>query len=472
MSDFLLEMSKNPQVRKIIKSTGLPVPMPPELARASGPYEAKFLQGKSVLLSSRADARLSSRLLKVLDASGADILLPESAHLSTLAHDLAIATELLPEESTQPLHAIIFDATRFEKTAQLDALHTFFGPVMRQLARNGRIIVLGPAYEDAASSSQAAVVGALEGFMRSVAKEIGKKGSTAMLLRVQKGAEDRVEGALRFFLSAHAAYIDGQPLTLTARVQSGETPGFVQPLAGKIALVTGAARGIGKATARRLAAEGAHVVALDLPHDESALASVAGEVGGDSLPLDLTAPDAARRIASFLTSRHGGVDIVVHNAGVTRDKTLARMKPEQWALTLDVNLRAIEAITAHLLEQEVLREDARIICLASVAGIAGNMGQTNYAASKSGVISYVKYMAEELAPKGITINAIAPGFIETRMTAAIPVAVREVGRRLNNLSQGGQPVDVAEAITFLATPGASSITGQVLRVCGGMMLGA
>jgi 3-oxoacyl-[acyl-carrier protein] reductase len=136
-----------------------------------------------------------------------------------------------------------------------------------------------------------------------------------------------------------------------------------------------------------------------------------------------------------------------------------------------VNLTSVHRITERLLGG-LLRDEGRIICLSSVAGIGGNMGQTNYSASKAGVIGLVRYFARLLANRGITANAIAPGFIETRLTAAIPVAIREVGRRLNNLGQGGQPIDVANAIDFLASPGAQGITGQVLRVCGGAMIGA
>lgn len=473
MSDLLLELSQNPQFRKLVKTTGLPLPMPPQLARGDGGYVDNFLEGKTVALWSKAGSDAATRLLPVLSAAGASIQVPEGVELSDMAEALGVEIGTLSTEEVGALDAIVFDGTTLESTQELDALHTFFGPIIRALGMSGRVLILGRPASDAENASQAAVSGALEGFMRSVAKEIGKKGSTAQLLRVSKNAEDRLEGPVRFFLSPYSAYVDGQPMRVCTRVE-GDAIGlpFTEALAGKVALVTGAARGIGKATAKRLAAEGAHVIALDLPFDTEALTAVAKEVGGDSLPLDLTSEDAAQRIENFVKARHGGLDIVVHNAGVTRDKTLARMSPEQWQLALDVNLRAVEKVTAHLLDTDAIRANGRIVCLASVAGIAGNMGQTNYAASKSGLISYVRYMATPLAAKGICINAIAPGFIETRMTAAIPVAVREVGRRLNNLSQGGRPIDVAEAITFLSSPGAIGISGQVLRVCGGMMLGA
>ncbi|MBZ0236668.1 MAG: SDR family oxidoreductase, partial [Deltaproteobacteria bacterium] len=228
-------------------------------------------------------------------------------------------------------------------------------------------------------------------------------------------------------------------------------------------------RGIGRATALALAAEGARVVCLDRAEDSKDTSELARQIGGTALLLDVTAPDASARILEALGER--GVDIVVHNAGITRDKTLARMKPEHWDAVMAVNLAAVVRITDALVPR-ALRDGGRVVCLSSVSGIAGNVGQTNYSASKAALIGYVDALATQLAPRGITANAIAPGFIETRMTAAIPMMIREAGRRLSALGQGGLPEDVAQAITFLASPGAQGITGSTLRVCGGALIGA
>ncbi len=243
-------------------------------------------------------------------------------------------------------------------------------------------------------------------------------------------------------------------------------------LGGKVALVTGAARGIGEATAELLAAEGAHVVCLDRPADDGPCSKVAQRIGGSVLLLDITDEDAPARIANELEQRFGGVDVVVHNAGVTRDKTLGRMQPDAWDMAVDINLGAVIRITDRLLDDEVLRPGGRIICLSSVSGIAGNRGQTNYSASKAGIVGFVKALAPSVADKGITVNAIAPGFIETRLTSAMPVAIREVARRMSAVGQGGKPEDVGQAITFLATPGAVGVTGATVRVCGGALIGA
>ncbi|MCA9601197.1 MAG: SDR family oxidoreductase, partial [Myxococcales bacterium] len=158
-------------------------------------------------------------------------------------------------------------------------------------------------------------------------------------------------------------------------------------------------------------------------------------------------------------------------AGITRDKTLARMGEAQWQQALDVNLRGVLRVTEALLPKGI-RDEGRIVCLSSVAGIAGNLGQTNYAASKAGVVGLVRGWAGPAAKRGIAVNAVAPGFIETRLTRAIPLMIREGGRRLSALGQGGLPEDVAQAIGFLSSPGAHGITGQVLRVCGGALIGA
>jgi 3-oxoacyl-[acyl-carrier protein] reductase len=157
---------------------------------------------------------------------------------------------------------------------------------------------------------------------------------------------------------------------------------------------------------------------------------------------------------------------------VTRDRTIAKMPPERWSELMEINLTAPERINDSLLQRGLLRSGARIVCVSSIAGIAGNAGQTNYAASKAGLIGMVQALALELAEQGVAINAVAPGFIETAMTAGMPFAVREAGRRLNSLRQGGLPQDVAETVAWLAGPGAAGVNGSVIRVCGQSLLGA
>ena len=297
-------------------------------------------------------------------------------------------------------------------------------------------------------------------------------GATAQLLQVAPGAEGRLGSSLRFFLSPRSAYVSGQ----VARIGAGRDVPAVDrdlPLHDKVALVTGASRGIGAAIANVLARDGAHVVGLDVPALADDLERVVEPIGGSAIVADITAADAPETICDALEREHGGVDIVVHNAGVTRDKTLAGMDAERWELVIAINLSAEERINAELLARDgLLREDGRIVCVSSMSGIAGNAGQTNYATSKAGVIGMVEAMAPALAARAATINAVAPGFIETQMTAAMPIGPREAGRRMNSLSQGGLPVDVAETIAWLAAPDSTGLNGNAIRVCGQSLIGA
>jgi 3-oxoacyl-[acyl-carrier protein] reductase len=477
MSDRLIELGQNPQTRKIIQSLGLPIPLPQKLARAREPWEERPLQDQQVAVGAARPSPLSETLAQTLASAGAEPLVVGDSELLAAFHDAGEAYGRPPKhisngaaEAVERVDAIVFDATGISSSFELGALYDMFHPWVKKLKRTGRAVVITRPHAAASNVAEAAAQRAVEGFVRSLAKEIGRKGSTANAIVVDADADGRLPGVLRFVLSRRSAFVSGQPIHVSARAAAPEEVPWTRVLDNKVALVTGAARGIGKATAKLLAGEGAHVVCLDRPADDGPVSQVAREVGGSVLLADVSSADAPKIIADGLRER--GLDIVVHNAGVTRDKTLARMKREKWDQALDINLGAPVAITNVLLDEGVMRDQGRIVCLSSVAGIAGNMGQTNYAASKAGIIGFVEYLAPRLAERGITVNAIAPGFIETRLTKAIPTVIREVGRRLSALSQGGLPQDVGEAITFLASPGASGLTGSVLRVCGGAFIGA
>ncbi|HET7349557.1 MAG TPA: 3-oxoacyl-ACP reductase [Marmoricola sp.] len=368
--------------------------------------------------------------------------------------------------------ALVFDATGITDSAGLVALQEFFTPLMRSLRSCARVVVLGTVPEQAADGSARVAQRALEGFTRSLGKEIGN-GSTVNLVYVAPGAETTIESTLAFFLSPKSAYVSGQVVRLGASGTKEAHPvgDQVRPLAGKIAIVTGASRGIGEQIARVLHRDGATVLGLDVPQAASELQAVMREIDGDHLTLDITGKDAPQRIAQHVRDKYGQVHAVVHNAGITRDKKLANMAEDRWSSVIAVNLTAPERITRELLDQGLIEPNGRIVGVSSIAGIAGNVGQTNYAASKAGVIGLVDSLADELTD-GITVNAVAPGFIITQMTAAVPFATREVGQRMNAMSQGGLPVDVAEAIAWYLSPGSTAVNGNVVRVCGQMMLGA
>jgi len=243
----------------------------------------------------------------------------------------------------------------------------------------------------------------------------------------------------------------------------------------RTAIVTGAARGIGAAIARRLSSDGFAVAVLDL--DEMACKEVVAEIeasGGMALAVGADVADeqsvetAVARVAAEL----GAPTVLVNNAGITRDNLLLRMKDDEWDAIMATNLKPVFRLAKAVLRGMMKARHGRIIQIGSVVGSSGNPGQANYAASKAGVIGMVQALAAQVAERGITVNAVAPGFIETEMTARIPLATRELGRRINSLGQGGQPVDVAETIAWLAQGASAGVTGQVVRVCGQSLLGA
>ncbi|CAN5229955.1 3-oxoacyl-ACP reductase [soil metagenome] len=449
MADRYQQFVNSQLGERLADLVGLPKPTPLRRHQPGQP----LLDGPALL---GGNGRLVDHIAKVL-----------------VAADIEVHTAPADAEETPRYAALVFDATGITKSGDLRKLHEFFHTTIRRLDRNARVVVIGTVPATVEDPAERAAQRSLEGFVRSVAKEL-RAGGTAQLIEVVPDADAGLGAALRFLLSARSAYVSGQRVTVgPATDHPPVAPGDRdRPLAGKVAVVTGAARGIGAAIARTLARDGATVVCLDLPAAGEALAAVANEIGGSALQVDITADDAAQRIIDHVTTRHAGVDIMVHNAGITRDKTMAGMDEGRWDLVLDVNLGAIERIDAGLLDGDALRPGGRIVCVSSMSGIAGNRGQANYAASKAGVIGHVEALADRLAEIGGTINAVAPGFIETDMTDAMPLATREVGRRISSLGQGGQPVDVAEAIGFFAGPDATWINGTTLRVCGQNLLGA
>lgn len=454
-TDRYLDLVNGGVTARIAKQLGLP--RPARLHRAADHRPGTtLLDGPVLVLGEGADADALAQLLAGTspDHKGWDLDVRRHASEGTRFAAVVLAlTEIThPRDLAAPLLAL--------------------GPVLRTLASHGRVVTVSRAATADQAPALAAARQGVDGALRSLAKEL-RAGSTANGVVV---ADDvpvtapGVLGALRFLLSARSAYVDGQLLPVDS--DAGSLPAdWEHPLAGRVAVVTGAARGIGAAIAETLARDGATVVAVDVPAAGEALAGVANRVHGTALQLDVTAEDAGARILEHALTRHGRLDIVVHNAGITRDKLLANMTPDRWESVIAVNVAAQLRINEALLTSGDVTDAPRIVALASTSGIAGNRGQTNYAASKGGVIGMVRATAPLLAPFGGTANAVAPGFIETDMTARMPALTRQVARRLSSLQQGGLPVDVAEAVAFLASPPAGGVVGQVLRVCGQSMVG-
>ncbi|MET4135755.1 3-oxoacyl-ACP reductase [Pseudarthrobacter sp. PvP090] len=402
--------------------------------------------------------------------SGADALAS-----TLLSWNLDVRRHAVPKEK---LGAIILVLDELARPEDLEKPVLTAATSLRDLAANARVITVSRTAADAANPDTADPAAAaarqgVDGLLRSLAKEL-RAGATANGILLADGAgttSPSTLGALRFFLSGRSAFVDGQFLTVSSA--EGQLPADAgRPLAGKVAVVTGAARGIGAAIARTLYRDGATLVVVDIPAAGDHLAAVANEVHGTALQLDISREDAGQRIIDHAVERHGRLDIVIHNAGITRDKLLANMDQGRWNSVIAVNIAAQLRINEALLASEHFRSSPRIVSVASTSGIAGNRGQTNYAASKGGVMGMVRATAPLIGTHGGSINAVAPGFIETEMTAKIPFATREIARRLNSLQQGGQPGDVAEAIAFLASDAAGGISGEVLRVCGQNLVGA
>lgn len=451
MSDRYLAFANSTTGRRLVGALGLPAPLRLERWTAGRvrPVDGALLLGGEGALAESASAVLN----KLTDQSFA-------------AEEGRFGLPRWTAEHGPKLKALVFDASGLTRFEQLIELRNFFQPTFKGLGKCPRVVVLGRPPESLKDPIAASVQRSLEGFTRSLGKEI-RRGGSVQLVYVGKGAEDQLEGALRFFLSPKSAYVSAQVLRLAA--SSVQVKDWSRPLGGQRALVTGASRGIGAAIAETLARDGAEVVLLDVPQAKDALEALAARLGGRAVALDICAEDAPARLVEALPD---GLDIVVHNAGITRDKTLAKMSEAFWDSVINVNLKAPQVLTQALLDAGKLHDNGRVVLIASISGIAGNLGQSNYAVSKAGVIGLAQAWAPALAKRGITINAVAPGFIETQMTAAIPLTIREAGRRMNSMSQGGLPQDVAEAVAWFAQPSSGGLTGQVMRVCGQSLLGA
>jgi len=426
MSDYLVKLGANAAARTVLKTLNLPLPLPATLKRSTDPWSDTPLAGKTFAVSPGPMLGLD----EALERAGASF--------SAEKPDLRIvdATELSGPDDLVRLHA---------------ALHA--APV----ARGGRLVVVGSPVEG--TVAEQAARRAVEGFVRSYAREVGGRGITVNLVIGRTLAD--VEGPVTWLCTDYASFVDAQPLHTDG---VSLWPGS-RSMEAEVVVITGAARGIGASCARAFAREGAKVVLVDIPAASEPLEALAEELGGVAVAADITGDDAVATLNAALAPL-GGADAFVHNAGITRDRTLKKMPEERWESVISVNLRAILALHDGL----PVNDGGSVVAMSSIAGISGNFGQTNYGASKAGVIGFVRAAAEN--PRGVRVNAVAPGFIETQMTAAIPLGTREAGRRLSALVQGGQPEDVADAVVFLCSSAAAGMNGQVLRVCGGGYLGA
>jgi len=471
MNDLYLKLATSQVGRNIFQALNLPKPT--SLMRT--PNTCLSSPNGRVLIAGTKNNFAFKMITKSLDVESIKILFPKTnkstqtfVQLQTNSNTEQINLDLL---DSQRFKSVVFDATGFKTPEDLEALYHFFHPIVRRIKTNGKIVIVGQLPKTSDTPVQSSAHAALSGFVKSLSKEIGKKGSTCNLILLEKGAERQIKSTLYFLLTEKSAFVTGQTVELNRTTAKNKKIDWSTPLKGKTAIVTGAAQGIGKETAKVLSRDGACVICLDIPANEPTLKKLANEIGGHSLALDLNSDDAAEQILNTVSSQLGVIDIIVHNAGITRDKTLGKMPEHFWNQVININLTTVTKINQLLLEKKAFSSSARIVCISSISGIAGNFGQTNYACSKAGIAGYVKAMAET-SENNLTINAIAPGFIETKMTGQIPFMTRELGRRMNTLSQGGLTLDIAESVSLFCHPASQGLNGNVLRVCGQSILGA
>jgi 3-oxoacyl-[acyl-carrier protein] reductase len=422
--------NNNPTWLKLMRALGAPIPEAPLLQRASGAWRDDELQ---------------------------------DLHYTYLGQgsfiDLALPGIRSAAEGQR--QGIVVDATGWTDLRALDELLAMLQPRIAQLKANDRIVLLSHT-TSGVDWQRATIAEALTGFCKSLAKELGSKGITVNQLQVVARGEEATLPWLAFLLSKRSAFVTGQSIAVSIpRRHIGLKPAALQD---KVVAITGAAQGIGLAIASQFAAEGAKVIGIDRPGNP-ALQSAMAAINAQALELDITATDAPQRIRDLAQQLGSGLDVLVNNAGITRDKRFKNMPADYWQSALDVNLHAPYHL-AESLAQNGLNDDGRIIFLSSISGVAGNAGQSNYALAKSGLIGLTHALAPAMQNRRITVNAVAPGFIETPMTAAIPFMIREVARRFNALSQGGLPQDVAELVVFLSRPESGGVNGETIRVCG------
>ncbi len=463
MLDAWTELGRLPLTRLMFKRIGIKTP--PQLLRAFRPWSDDLLHGKQVLMN--AAGPYSADLKKALGAQKGLVTFVKDESLN-VGESKGALTRIAAYQGT------VFDSTAFQNVAELDQLFKFFQSHLKQLGFNHRVVILIKEWPGAAAPEARACARAVEGFVRSLAKELGAKGTVVNAVQVPEHPESaqRLAPIVSFLLSDHCTFVTGQILRLSTLAELAELPPLAGSLAGKRALVTGAAQGIGYAICRRLADEGVHVIGVDRPQNRQALRELASNVDGEALEADLSLESDLLSLVDRLQNSPAPLDILINNAGITRDRSLFAMEKAQWDSVLQINLKAPLQLTHQLLHRGLLANGGRVICLSSIVALAGNYGQTNYGTAKAGLIGLIEGLSTHLARQGISCNAVAPGFIETPMTAQIPFVAKQFARRLATLGQGGLPDDVAEMVCFLASPSSQGINGSVLRVCGGHILGS
>jgi len=441
MNDYL----QNATLRNVLKTLNIPVPVPPILKRNLNAFSDDELSNKEIVITGKENDFLSQLQKEFHGRIGQATIYDET------------------------IDGLVLSCVGMQTIEDLEDLYTNIKNTVSKIKANGRVVIVSK--EDKTSVTTFTIQKSIDAFSRALSKEIGgKKGITVNQLKItnEEVTASAVVNASIFFLSDKSSFITGQVVDVS-NANTDTLTSIEGLLQGKIAIVTGGARGIGAAAARVLHREGATVIIVDVPQAADDAQALAAELNGDSYLLDISQATAAKELQKYIIEKYGKLDILVNNAGITRDKTIAKMSIDQWRSVLNVNLKAVIQLTEIFIENG-FSKDAKVVSLSSISGISGNVGQTNYSLTKAGVIGFSQALAA--TNKNIFANAVAPGFIETKMTENLPFFIKEGGRRLSTLKQGGKPEDVAELIGFLASPLSNGINGQCVRVCGGNMIGA
>ena len=427
--------------RRVIARLPLPIATPAELRRHGGKPPERPLARRTASVSG-----------------------PDAQGVSTLGDALHDAgATLLPPTAQNPADIVLLVLGANTTISSLVSWSVDHGAVLRSVSPQGRVLFVLRGEEPSLTSD------ALHGFLRSLSREVGRK---AVTVNAIVSPDPALAAPTAVFLASdRASFVSGQTLFL----HSGSRPG-PSPSKTEVALVTGAARGIGAAIARSLASARYRVAVIDVESQAAAGRELVGALGGEAAGMLFQSCDVRDQQAAHMMlervralSPNGTLDVLINNAGITRDRTFARMNQQEWADVIEVNLAAVVELTRKALG--CMRDGGRIVNVSSVTGLAGNFGQTNYAMAKGGIIGLTRTAATELESRGIGITAVAPGLIDTPMTAKMPLVSREIAKQMTSLAQAGLPEDVATAVEFLARREAWPLRGQILRVDGGMFFG-
>ncbi len=468
--DWLLKITG---ARETLDRLHIPPLTPPELERDREPETRTPLEGSWTVVG-RPEGRLAKKAARACVRAGSGLVIPRGEDFSSYPSGLDEAGGMprKREIAVETVDICVFDATDFSEPDETGRVFSFFNHWVGKIASSGRVLILADSPDPEKDPVLSAITGILKGFVRSFAREIGSRGITANLVLVPEteAAQACLEPLLRFLASRRSVFITGQAWELAADAPPAEPVRYVRALEDKVALVTGAARGMGAGIAGCLCREGARVVLVDRPESREQLRAAAAGVDGMPLVADVTWPRAGAFLHGEVEKEFGKLDILVHNAGIHLDRNVADMTPEQWRSIIDVNLASAVRLTRGL--EPLIPDGGRIVGIASIAGLGGVAGETGYSGSKAGLAGYLAALAQNLKNRKIAVIPLAVGYINTSMTESLPRFHQEMGRRLTALLQGGEPDDIGNLVVFLAGPCGNALTGRTIRACGGMMLGA